>query len=79
MRFTALVITIGLTLLLAGNLNHGQADEKGLPLEPPAGPVEVPETSAKALEYYESGNVLWWISLEWQMVILCLFLFTGFS
>ena len=79
MRFMVLAITIGLTLLLAGNLNHGQADEKGLPLEPPAGPVEVPETSAKALEYYESGNVLWWISLEWQMVILCLFLFTGFS
>jgi Zn-dependent protease with chaperone function len=75
----ALAITIGLTLLMAGNLNRGQADEKGSPLEPPAGPVEVPEPSAKALEYYESGNVLWWISLEWQMVILCLFLFTGLS
>ncbi len=79
MRFLVLAITIGLTLLLAGNLNHGQADEKGSPLDPSAGPVEVPEPSAKALEYYESGNVLWWISLEWQMVILCLFLFTGFS
>ena len=31
-------------LLLAGNLNRGQADEKGAPLEPSAGPVEVPET-----------------------------------
>jgi len=79
MRFMALAIAIGLTLLLAGNGNQGQADEKGSPLEPSAGPVEVPEPSAKALEYYESGNVLWWISLERQMVILCLFLFTGLS
>jgi hypothetical protein len=75
----ALAFTIGLTLLVAGNGNRGQADEKGSPLEPSAGPVEVPEPSAKALEYYESGNVLWWINLEWQMVILCLFLFTGLS
>jgi Zn-dependent protease with chaperone function len=75
----ALAVTIGLTLLLAGNLNRSQADEKGSPLEPAAEPVEVPEPSAKALEYYESGNVLWWINLEWQMVILCLFLFTGLS
>src|SRR5260370_12660496 len=79
MRFLASAITIGLTLLMAGNFNRGQADEKRLPLEPPAGPVEVPEPSAKALEYYESGNVLWWISLEWQLLILCLFLFTGLS
>src|SRR5260370_864086 len=79
MRFLASAITIGLTLLMAGNFNRGQADEKESPLETSFDPVKVSGPSAKALEYYESGNVVWWIRLEWQLLILCLFLFTGLS
>jgi Zn-dependent protease with chaperone function len=75
----ALIIATGLSLLLAGNITLGQADEKGSPLEPSAGPVDVPEPSAKALEYYNSGIALRWISLLWQLAILSLFLFTGLS
>jgi Zn-dependent protease with chaperone function len=79
MRLVLLAIIISLTLLNAGNFNGGRADEKGSPLSPAVGPVEVPEPSAKALEYYNSGIALWWISLIWQLAILCLFLFTGLS
>jgi Zn-dependent protease with chaperone function len=74
-----LVITIGLTLLTTGNFNIGWADEKVPPSKRDVGPVEVPEASAKALGYYNSGIALWWISLLWQLAILCLFLFTGLS
>jgi len=78
MRFGILAIA-GLALLMTGSFNRGWADEKASPLKPAVAPVEVPDPSAKALAYYNSGIVLWWISLLWQLAILCLFLFTGLS
>ena len=43
------------------------------------GPVTVPEPSAKAMEYYNSGNVLWIVSHVIALAIPCLVLFTGLS
>lgn len=44
-----------------------------------ASPVAVPEPSEKAMRYYRSGNVLWFVNLFWGLLIPALFLFTGFS
>jgi Zn-dependent protease with chaperone function len=41
--------------------------------------VPVPAMSAKAVDYYNSGNVLWFIDLLWGLAIPLIFLFTGFS
>jgi len=41
--------------------------------------VAVPEPSEKAMSYYRSGNVLWFVNLFWGLLIPALFLFTGFS
>jgi len=41
--------------------------------------VEVPEPSAKALEYYRSGNVLWVVDAVWGLLVPAVFLFAGFS
>jgi STE24 endopeptidase len=78
MRFVGLAFTISL-VIFAADTNQSRADDQQSSTKPSAGPVEIPEPSAKALEYYESGNILWFVSLEWQMLVLCLFLFTGFS
>lgn len=43
------------------------------------GPVAVPEMSEKAARYYQSGNVLWFVNVLWDLLIPALFLFTGFS
>lgn len=42
-------------------------------------PVAVPEPNEKAMSYYRSGNVLWFVNLFWGLLIPALFLFTGFS
>jgi STE24 endopeptidase len=42
-------------------------------------PVPVPEPSEKAMRYYRSGNILWWINLLWGLAIPAVILFTGFS
>jgi STE24 endopeptidase len=73
------VFITALIFLIAACPVTARADDKGPPSQSSTGRVAVPEPSAKALEYYESGNVLWFVSLEWQMLVLCLFLFTGFS
>ena len=41
--------------------------------------VPVPEPSEKAMRYYRSGNLLWFFSLIWGLLIPALILFTGFS
>jgi Zn-dependent protease with chaperone function len=43
------------------------------------GPVPVPIPSEKAMDYYNSGNVLWVVDTLWGILIPALFLFTGFS
>ena len=42
-------------------------------------PVPVPVLSEKAMDYYNSGNVLWVVDILWGILIPALFLFTGFS
>jgi len=43
------------------------------------GPVVVPEPSERAMRYFRSGNVLWFVNTIWGLLIPSLFLFTGFS
>jgi STE24 endopeptidase len=43
------------------------------------GPVPVPVPSEKAMDYYNSGNVLWVVDILWGILIPALILFTGFS
>lgn len=47
--------------------------------EEAAGPVAVPEPSEKAMRYYRSGNVLWWIATAWGFAVPALLLWTGVS
>ncbi len=43
------------------------------------GPVPVPEPTAKALQYYRSGNLIWVLTTIWGLLIPLLFLFSGLS
>ena len=45
----------------------------------PDGPVAVPEPDAKALAYYRSGNVLWWVGQAFGVAFPLVLLATGFS
>jgi len=42
-------------------------------------PVPVPQPSEKALRYYRSGNVLWFVNTAWSLAALALLLWTGLS
>ena len=42
-------------------------------------PVPVPEPSEKAMQYYRSGNVLWFVEQAWSIAVLVLLLATGVS
>ncbi len=55
------------------------AEGVALKKEGPSEPVVVPETSEKAMRYYRSGNVLWWVNLLISLLIPVLFLWSGFS
>jgi len=55
-----------------------QPDSTAAPSDSNA-PVPVPAASEKAMRYYHSGNVLWFVNLFWGLLIPALFLFTGFS
>jgi STE24 endopeptidase len=58
------------------------AEQAGAPGEaraPDAEPVPVPEPDAKALAYYRSGNVLWWLRQALGVAFPLLLLATGFS
>ncbi len=41
--------------------------------------VAVPPATEKAMRYYRSGNLLWWVNLGVSILIPVLFLWTGFS
>jgi STE24 endopeptidase len=42
-------------------------------------PVDVPAPSAKALDYYRTGNVLWTVDQVWTFLVFALILSTGFA
>ncbi|MBV9865776.1 MAG: M48 family metallopeptidase [Abitibacteriaceae bacterium] len=44
-----------------------------------SGPIIVPAPSAKAVQYYRSGNALWVVNEVWGFLVPAAFLFTGFS
>jgi Zn-dependent protease with chaperone function len=41
--------------------------------------VQVPEASAEAMRYYQSGNILWTATLLWGFIVPFLFLVKGFT
>lgn len=41
--------------------------------------VAVPEATPMAMKYYNSGNILWMISMAWSFIVPILFLVTGFT
>jgi Zn-dependent protease with chaperone function len=73
-----LVVLIG-ALGMSGGGAYANEEEKQPPASLLTDRVAVPEPSEKALDYYYTGNVLWIINWEWEMSVLCLILFTGFS
>ncbi len=62
---------------------HLAAGQAILAADPPvtgsSGRVPVPEPDEKAMRYYNSGCVLWWVNMGWGLLIPALLLFTGFS
>jgi Zn-dependent protease with chaperone function len=61
------------------------APSAGAEVSPPAaaandsGPVAVPVPSEKAMRYYKSGIVIWWVALLWGFAVPALLLFSGVS
>jgi STE24 endopeptidase len=52
---------------------------RAMTLEGETAPVQVPEPSEKAMQYYRSGNVLWFVEQAWSIAVLVLLLATGVS
>jgi len=52
---------------------------RAMTLEDETAPVQVPEPSEKAMQYYRSGNVLWFVEQAWSIAVLVLLLATGVS
>ncbi len=41
--------------------------------------IKIPQPTEKVMRYYHTGNILWFVSQFWNLIIPALFLFTGFS
>jgi Zn-dependent protease with chaperone function len=63
----------------AGGRSPGSGPAARSPGRGPGGPVAVPEPDAKALAYYRSGNLLWWLGQAFGVGFPLLLLATGFS
>jgi STE24 endopeptidase len=83
-----LIVLSGLLLLTFAVACHAQAAPAAIHAKvvrvsqaaPPALlPVPVPEPSAQAVRYYESGNVLWTVTTLWSLLVPGIVLFTGLS
>jgi STE24 endopeptidase len=55
------------------------AQVQAMVLEDETAPVAVPEPSERAMRYYRSGNVLWFVEQAWSIAVLVLLLATGLS
>lgn len=80
----ALIAAALLTLLVPGaapllKASAAATDEVAGTAAADGAPVEVPPPTDKALRYYRSGNVLWWVNNLVGALIPILFLWTGFS
>ena len=78
-RCGTVLIVVAVTLNIIGGRALAHAEEKPAASSSPTDRVPVPEPTEKALDYYYTGHVLWIINWEWDLGVLCLFLFTGFS
>lgn len=90
MRPRFLLLTCGLLLLSLAAIRHAQGAPASAssqatavievpPLAAPPLPVPVPQPSARAVHYYESGNVLWAVTTLWGFLVPGIILFTGLS
>jgi Zn-dependent protease with chaperone function len=59
--------------------DDGQGSHPAAATERHTAPVPVPPPSAKAVDYYRSGNVLWVVNQLWGLLLPSAFLFTGLS
>ena len=71
-RFAAALLLLG--CLFAGSAALAEAAAGGA-----GAPVPVPEPDAKALAYYRSGNVLWWLGQAFALGFPALLLASGLS
>jgi STE24 endopeptidase len=80
MQIRLLILFISLLLLSPARVSYAQggATPDSLAVADRS-PVPVPEASEKAMEYYNSGNILWVVDTLWGFLIPAIFLFTGFS
>jgi Zn-dependent protease with chaperone function len=80
MQIRLLILFISLLLLSTARVSYAQggATPDSLAVVDRS-PVPVPETSEKAMDYYNSGNILWVVDTLWGFLIPAIFLFTGFS
>jgi hypothetical protein len=76
------IIVFTALMLLSANALHAQ-NETVQPFiqqdTSASGAVLVPVPTEKAMDYYNSGNILWVVDTLWGILIPALFLFTGFS
>lgn len=80
MRSCVLLLVTALLAAPPANLPGGRhAAPQAAPQAQAAAPVPVPEPSAKAMQYYYSGNVLWVVSQLVGLAIPALVLLTGLS
>jgi STE24 endopeptidase len=81
MTIRSVVLIITLLLLIPGTLSAQsvQPADSASTIAVDRAPVPVPEASEKAMEYYNSGNILWVVDTLWGFLIPAIFLFTGFS
>jgi STE24 endopeptidase len=83
------MVLLAIVAAYSGTLNEVQAadqptpamvaQDSNAPATADADGIPVPEPSAKALRYYQSGNVLWVAATLWGLAVPALLLFTGFS
>ena len=65
--------------VLAANLAAQQTPPTPAAAVDESQPVAVPEPSARAVDYYTSGNLLWVAGQAWSLLILVALLATGLS
>jgi STE24 endopeptidase len=90
MRNTVFAVLLSTFALLGASALAAQATEPapaaatdsaaaGAAQSGPGEPVPVPQPSEKAMRYYRSGNLLWFVDTLFGLAVLALLLFTGFS
>lgn len=79
--WVALLAIVGGSLWMPAVVGAQPAGDHGVRASPATSSdrVAVPEPSEKAMRYYRSGTVLWWVSTLMSLLVPALILFTGFG